>query len=175
MFSYTYAQHNVKINRIRRQCGGGKIMFWGVAMSNGLIFVTRVPSIYRSQQYIEILAHYLVPLMKLNGNIDSFLVQDNSRIHTSYIVKNWINDNHIRNIEWPANSPDMNLFENVWKLMSDIVYDGEQFRNIGQLTEKINHAVYLINTSKRDIIKSMFNNYTCRLTKLLINHGNRLK
>lgn len=150
-------------------------MFWGVAMSNGLIFLRKVPKKYASLQYIDILERYAVPIMNLNGNSNSFLIQDNSRIHTAKIVKEWLINHSIRYIEWPSNSPDINIFENVWKMISDIVYSSKQCNNINDLIDKIHKAVHEINVTKREIIKSMFVNYNHRLTNLLLCRGNRLK
>jgi len=39
--------------------------------------------------------------------------------------------------EWPSMSLDLNIMENNWKLISDIVYSGEQPQNKSALSEKI--------------------------------------
>ena len=57
--------------------------------------------------YEVILRDTLIPFMREKGQ-DFYLVQDNSPIHTSVHVKNFIRDNGIRTINLPAYSPDLN-------------------------------------------------------------------
>jgi len=45
-------------------------------------------------------------------------------------------------------SPDLNTVENIWKMISDLVYDEIQPKNIKELRLKINKAVDIINNEK---------------------------
>ena len=44
-------------------------------------------------------------------------MQDNAPSPTSKSVKIFLSEEDVTIMEWPAQSPDMNPFENVWKLM----------------------------------------------------------
>ena len=44
-----------------------------------------------------------------------------------------------------AKSHDLNIAEDIWKLISDQVYDGPQFNKINDLTAKLKHVVDDIN------------------------------
>jgi hypothetical protein len=40
-------------------------------------------------------------------------IQDNAPCHTSKATKEWFKTQHLNVLDWPVNSPDMNIIENV--------------------------------------------------------------
>jgi hypothetical protein len=53
---------------------------------------------------------------------------DNDPKHTSKLAQQWINDNvpaQIPKCDWPANSPDLNIIENLWACLQQKVYSRE--------------------------------------------------
>jgi transposase len=50
------------------------------------------------------------------------------------ITKDWLKKNKITIIDWPANSPDLNLIENIWKQLKDNIQSQKVFpRTVGKL------------------------------------------
>ena len=61
--------------------------------------------------------------------------------------------------------------ENVWKILSDIVYNGCQPRNNTDLKDRILKAVDSVNSGHRQTVACLYQSHRCRLTKLLLLNG----
>lgn len=90
-----------------------------------------------SNTYIRILSSHLYPFQhtvcELTGR-DAIFQQDNAPIHTAKITKNWLKKNKIMIIDWPANSPDLNPIENIWKQLKDNIQSRKAFpRTVSEL------------------------------------------
>ena len=84
-------------------------------------------------------------------------------------------DSKIKLLDWPSKSPDLNIVEKIWKMLSDIVYDAPQIKNIKDLEEKIIESTNILNNEKKQVIQSLFSNYRRRLCDVLVNLGSMTK
>ena len=48
-------------------------------------------------------------------------MHDVAPCHQSKIVKQFLTENHIKILNWPGNSPDLSLIENLWFKMKNLV------------------------------------------------------
>ena len=54
-------------------------------------------------------------------------------------------------LEWPAFSSDINLMEDIWRMLSNMVYEDNQTRDLIDLEEKVTNAVDEITMHRRHL------------------------
>ena len=65
------------------------------------------------------------PIFILFAAIPCVFQKDNAPNHTARVVKEWIQSQNVNILESSLNSPDLNIIENIWGLLSHKVYDSE--------------------------------------------------
>ncbi len=60
--------------------------------------------------YQDILEHFmLLSAEQLFKDADLIFQQNTASVHTAKSIKSWLNDHGVGVIDWPANSPDLNI------------------------------------------------------------------
>lgn len=168
----TYAYKEEVSTRIKRQSRGGGIMVWAMLTPNGLTSWKFLQRSFKSNDYVEIIGNIIVPLSRLNIGSDFWLQQDNASVHKSKVTTAYLKANQIRTLSWPSHSPDLNITENLWKCLSDLVYDGPVLNNVADLKIRISNSFQTVNGEKGKIIKQLYESVRSNLCKLLKNKGN---
>ena len=110
-------------------------MVWLMTFPNGLLAYRLIKESFKSADYIAMLQDKLVPCMKLNYGDKFYFQKDNCSVHKAKKVKDFMVANNVNIWEWPGKSQDLNIVEDVWKIISDIVYDKRSFHNKSELEE----------------------------------------
>lgn len=68
-----------------------------------------------ARMYLAILEDYLPQIMEYN----SIFQHDNAPIHTARVVTAYLDACNYITLDWPPYSPDLNVIENMWKLLKE--------------------------------------------------------
>lgn len=163
--------------RVRRQQGGGGVMFWAGIVGERLVGPFKVPEGVKitSDSYIAFLTKHFMPWYKsqsLAFKRKAILMHDGAPSHsakktTAFLTKNGFKEERI--MDWPSCSPDLNPIENLWAIMKRRIYaHGRQFNSKSDLWEAILDVSKSITSEE---IKNLVSSVDTRLINLFKRSG----
>ena len=114
-------------------------------------------------------------VLKVRFSQDTFM-QDGARGHTSNSTESWLEDNlpahwtFTPRYSWPPNSPDLNIIENVWAILQDMVIEDLAFDE-NKLIECIERAWWALPQST---IQELYHDMPRRINDTLKKQGGRI-
>ena len=91
---------------------------WECITSKGKAILLPVDDTISSSRYCQIFQDSLLQIIDwYYPDGDFVFVQDNAPCHTSAEILEWLNERHIKVCQRPPPSPDMNIIENIWRIM----------------------------------------------------------
>lgn len=152
------------------------IKVWGALSFDGVGPLLRYEDSMNGIKYRNILTNHLLPtypwlessMMEeepLEDELPTFkFVHDKSSVHTSNLITGFMNDNAVYSLDWPPNSPDINIIENVWSYIKDELYKVSERLNCANDTwEK---TVQIWNEIPLNYIQNLYKSLPNRMKEL---------
>ena len=152
------------------------IKVWGAISFDGVGPLVRYEDSMNGIKYRNILTNHLLPtypwlessMMEeepLEDELPTFkFVHDKSSVHTSNLITGFMNDNAVYSLDWPPNSPDINIIENVWSYIKDELYKVSERLNCANDTwEK---TVQIWNEIPLNYIQNLYKSLPNRMKEL---------
>lgn len=172
---HCWVKNGMNPSRIKRVLKSPGLMVWAMLLPNGLLSYCIMKGKQNSAEYIKIIENKAIKIIKINFKEKVIFQQDNCPIHVSRASRNFFKKVNLDILPWPAYSPDLNIIENVWAILSEYIYRGDYIKNLSELEGRIKEAMKWFNESKSEIVNNLYDSVPQRLLSVIIKRGDRLK
>jgi len=106
-------------------------MIYGFMTFEGFLWIKRIELSLNFERYQDILILANNEVRKMKKNF--IWMHDRASSHRSNSTKDFISKKKVKLLNWPARSPNLNIIENVWGLLSNKIYENQQYRRLDDL------------------------------------------
>lgn len=149
--------------------GGGSIMVWGGISLFGRtnLHVFRGGHVNARQYLEDIIQPYILPFAHEEGP-DFILQQDNARPHIARLITEFLQEQNIEVLEWPANSPDLNPIEHLWDRLKRRIRNRQPLQSLDQLENIVQEEWHSI---RRETIENLIESMPRRCAEVVRARG----
>lgn len=146
------------------------VMIWGCITWYGVGTICKVDGNINAVKYREILDNHLWPVLARHFADKPYRFQDdNAPVHRARIIEEFKRENDIHGMTWPAQSPDLNIIENVWlRIKRSLQRTAQNINNPQELFAAI-EAIWVELTV--DYIRNLYNSIPRRILAVIRSKG----
>jgi transposase len=139
--------------------GRTSVMVWSAFTANfRLPIIVMPPGRTLSSDYVELVYEKCLSELLSSPNCPTnlILMEDGAPVHRSKKANDWRDQHSLLKLDWPANSPDLNPIENLWKILKDKVSKKKKPRSREEMMSAIIKEWWAIpNTTLESLVASM--------------------
>lgn len=122
----------------RVQAGGGGVTVWGAFHSTGKCDLHVLEGNLNQHQYRRILETKMLPFARQHFRANFVFQDDNATPHRTQMIRDFLEQEGVEHMGWPALSPDMNPIENLWADLSRALTNLDDTpTNVADLTQAV--------------------------------------
>ncbi|CAJ1071497.1 hypothetical protein CRYPA_288 [Xyrichtys novacula] len=122
----------------RVQAGGGGVTVWGAFHSTAKCDLHVLDGNMNQHRYCRILETKMLPFARQHFGANFVYQDDNAPPHRTQLICDFLDQEDVEHMEWPAMSPDMNPIENLWAEVSRGLNNmNDPPTNVAELTQAV--------------------------------------
>lgn len=150
---------------------------WGTISYDGVGKLVRYEGNMNNIKYVDILSKHLLrdhPFLRGTKSRGSkyFFQQDNAGPHRPPYVEEFFANNLISVLDWPSQSPDLNLIENVWAFIKGELYKKNHLPRTQEDTWREIEKIWYYQVEK--LIPRLYSSLEKRFKKVIELGGHRI-